>query len=327
MNEYYDEDFWGKSRKKTRKNSGTLLEKAGSSKLPLIVLFLLLFLGAMFFSYRLAMDWLGDSPVDSGSGGNETVSGGDGNVRGREDDWLSVLLLGIDRRGKEASRADTVIVAFINKKDTAVHLLSIPRDTYALVPGYGRTKINHAHAYGGPYLMLEAVEGLLGVPVDKYVEVDFQGFENIIDILGGIEMNVEMRMLYEPEDIDLYPGLQKLDGNKALQYVRFRGDGTGDIGRVQRQQKFLKLLAERALQVSNVWKLPELVKEVAASVRTDLSVSEMISLANAMRKIDTGNIDAATLPGEPTYINQVSYWKVYEDEKDEILDKFFARNQ
>jgi LCP family protein required for cell wall assembly len=226
----------------------------------------------------------------------------------------------VDRRGNEAARADTIMVALVDKKSASVKLLSIPRDTYTQVSGHGRTKINHAYAYGGEKLMLETVNKLLGLNIEKYVVADFQGFVNIVDILGGVRMNVEKRMYYPPEGIDLMPGDQVLDGDKALQYVRFRSDGKGDIGRVARQQEFLKQLADKALQISTVWKIPDLIKEASRSIETNLSIPEMISLGNTFKNIDTSAIEAKTLPGWPDYINEISYWIPDETELEKIFN-------
>lgn len=221
---------------------------------------------------------------------------------------VNILLLGVDQRGKEPSRADTILVAFIDTGASQVNLLSIPRDTYANVPGVGMTKINHAHAYGGAELTMDVVEALLGVPVDQYVEVNFEGFAKIIDILGGVELEVDRRMNYPPEGIDLKPGRQVLDGEDALAFVRFRGYPEGDIGRVEHQQQFLLSLADQILQARNILKLPELVGEARKNVHTNMDLPEMVSLAQSLKDMPPGSLLARTLPGEPRYIRQVSYW-------------------
>lgn len=237
---------------------------------------------------------------------------------------MNILLLGTDQRGNEPARSDTIIVAFLDLKKPDVKLLSIPRDTRVKIPGHGTQKLNHANAYGGPELTMEVVSDLLDVPIDGYVEVNFQGFEQIIDALGGVEMEVEKPMVYKAEGIDLKPGLQRLNGHDALGYVRYRSDGD-DTTRIKRQQKFLKELAEEVVQVSTVWKIPELVTKVNQGVKTDLSTSQMLSMAKAMVKLDTSKIEASMLPGTPKYIGGISYWLADEEEVAQLVGVYTGK--
>lgn len=318
----FDETIWGPAPKETRslskkKTKRKKSKNKGGSKLALVLFFLVLFAVCAFLGYIFSNNWLGQGI----NPGEEQESPDNGKpVASKDEDKEAILLLGVDRRGNEAARADTIMVALVDKKSASVKLLSIPRDTYTQVSGHGRTKINHAYAYGGEKLMLETVNKLLGLNIEKYVVADFQGFVNIVDILGGVRMNVEKRMYYPPEGIDLMPGDQVLDGDKALQYVRFRSDGKGDIGRVARQQEFLKQLADKALQISTVWKIPDLIKEASRSIETNLSIPEMISLGNTFKNIDTSAIEAKTLPGWPDYINEISYWIPDEIELEKIFN-------
>ena len=223
---------------------------------------------------------------------------------------LNILLLGVDQREAEAARADTIILACLNLDDKEVHLLSIPRDTRVSIPGRGVTrKINYAHAVGGAELTVQTVEEFLKIPVHYYVETNFEGFSGLIDILGGITLNVEQDMYYPDENIDLKAGLQKLDGSDALSYVRWRSDGRGDIGRIERQQKFFRALADQALCFSTIWKIPELLGELNKQVKTDLKVQKMIALANTFRDIDNIRLTTATVPGHSDDVNYGgSYW-------------------
>lgn len=309
-------DFWGntqvlrKKKKKRKMRSGV----------QVFLLFLVLLLALSYLGYKLADNWLSE-----GLGIGETESG-NGVVAEDDSRKLTLLLMGVDRRNQEAARADTILVAFIDMNTKKISLLSIPRDTYVSVPGHGHTKINHAHAYGGAELMLETVSDFLGVPVSKYVEVDFEGFKNMVDILGGVTIDVEERMYRPSEGIDLYPGEgQFLDGDKSLQYVRYRGK-MGDIGRIEHQQKFLKTLADQALSLGTVVKLPTLIKEVRASTNTNLSVKQMLGLAKIAKDTGVGELNTAMLPGEAVYIDGVSYWQPYEEETSQLIDEFLARN-
>ncbi|MGI6331552.1 MAG: LCP family protein, partial [Zhaonellaceae bacterium] len=256
-----------------------LKRKNGFPWIPTIIMMLVVFALFAYGGYRFA-EWYITRNLFSYQPGEEETQLGD-ELAGEK--RINILLLGVDQRGKEAARSDTIMVAFLDLKKPDVKILSIPRDTRVEIPGHGKQKLNHSHAYGGAELTMEVVSNLLDVPIEKYVEVNFKGFEDVIDALGGVEMEVEKKMQYKAEGIDLKPGLQRLDGKDALGYVRYRSDGD-DTTRIARQQKFMKELIEEVLQLSTIWKLPKLVTEVNQCVTTNLSYSEMLGLANAMRK-------------------------------------------
>ncbi|ABZ85077.1 cell envelope-related transcriptional attenuator, putative [Heliomicrobium modesticaldum Ice1] len=228
---------------------------------------------------------------------------------------MNVLLLAVDNRpGESDGRTDTIIVASVDRHDKKLYLLSIPRDSRVKISGHGMDKINAAHMYGGVPLTRKTVEELLGIPIDYYVKTDFNGFREIVDTLGGVEIDVEKNMYHnegDPEDlINLKKGLQRLSGKEALQYVRFRSDELGDISRTQRQQKFLHALAKQSLQVNTVWKLPSLVPQLVNHVETNLSAGDLVSLAIMAKDWNASNIIAHTLPGNFVTLNGVSYWQV-----------------
>lgn len=223
---------------------------------------------------------------------------------------LNVLLMGVDQRDNEPARADTIILASLHLTDKEIHLLSIPRDTRVEIPGKGiMRKINYAHAVGGADLTIDTVENFLGIPVHYFVETNFKGFSNMIDILGGVTLNVEQRMYFPEEDINLKSGLQKLSGHDALSYVRWRSDGRGDIGRIERQQKFFQALTDQAMSFSTVWKIPELLDELNKQVETDMKLQKMLVLANKFKDIDNIKLDTTMVPGTPDEVNYGgSYW-------------------
>lgn len=243
---------------------------------------------------------------------------------------LNVLLLGIDaRNGETHTRTDTIILASVDPKSKQMTLLSIPRDTRVNIPKHGWDKINSATVYGGVDTVMKVVSDLLGIPVKYYVLVDFSGFKNIVDALGGVTLEVEQDMYhYDPDDggaytIDLKKGLQRLDGDKALQYVRYRGYAMGDIDRTAHQQKFLVALAKEMMQPGTILKLPALVPEINKYVKTNLSLSDMMTLAQAGKKMEDGTIVAQTLPGRPIDINGGSYWGVEPEEARQMVANLF----
>lgn len=228
----------------------------------------------------------------------------------------NIVVMGVDSRPKEddTGRSDTLFVVMLDPKHQDTSLLSIPRDTRVRIKGHGWDKINHAFAYGGHKLTQDTVEEFLGIQVDHYVQVDFQGFQGLVDAIGGIDINVEKRMYYHDSwdgfEVNLRPGMQHLNGKTALQYVRYR-DEEGDIGRIGRQQKFLRAVYDKVLSPAIIPKLPAFLKQVTSMVKTDMTVPELLELAQAMKGLmgsgDKG-LHMAMVPGTPQYINDISYW-------------------
>lgn len=279
-----------------------------------LLLALFFFLGLVAFGFRLAGGQIrgslpGITPLAAAS---EKV--------------VPVLLLGIDRRiPEEPARSDTIILAFLNRQDKSISLLSIPRDTYAYLPDCSREdKINAAHALGGPSATAEAVSMLLGVDVEYYVVTDFQGFERIIDTLGGVTIDVDQGMYYGAEGIHIDPGVQRLNGHDALGFVRFRNYPLGDIDRIKHQQVFFQALADEVMRVRNIWKLPELVKEVAAAVDTNLTTTQLLDLATVFGDIDRSQVEGYILPGYPQYMKGISYWMPRQEEIEPLVDALSA---
>lgn len=239
-----------------------------------------------------------------------------------EDNILPLLVLGVDNRpGAPGSRSDTIMLAFLDMNVPTVRLLSIPRDTRVQIPGYGYEKINHAHVYGGVELVKETVNQFLGTDLEYYVEVDFNGFARIVDLLGGVEMEVPRRMYYSPEGINLYPGVQVLDGNKALQFVRYRSDG-GDLVRVERQQLFLKELARTALANRNLWTAARIAQATTEMVETDLRMTQILYLATSMLKMDVDSVRTNTIPGESKFQDGLWYVIVDREAAREMVEEF-----
>lgn len=195
------------------------------------------------------------------------------------DGKLTVALLGTDMRKDEtAGRSDTLMVAFIDLDNKLVRLLSIPRDTYVYVPGHGNTKINHAFAYDGIELTNKTLAQNFNIDVEHYGIINFQGFIDVIDAVGGVTIDVPQRMINKDEGIDLQPGLQRLDGDQALQFVRFRSDKYGDIGRVARQQMFMAALKDELVSVNALLKIPDLSRAVADNLTSDMSGAMILHL-------------------------------------------------
>lgn len=220
---------------------------------------------------------------------------------------FNLLLLGSDARlDEEAARADTIIVARVDPAEHRVWMLSIPRDMRVEVPGHGVNKINAATSLGGASLMIDTVEEFLGLPINHYMEVNFSGFQGIVDAMGGIYIDVDVEIddakaaSHSPgrRARHIAPGYQLLDGEYALTYVRSRNFPDSDFTRMRHQQSFFKALAQQSASWGNLLKLPKIAKELSKNVVTDMSVSQVLNLAQAFKGMGTENIQTATLPGE-----------------------------
>jgi len=241
-------------------------------------------------------------------------------------DNVSILFIGIDDSEKRSqgdnTRSDALLLATLNEKEKSVKLLSIPRDSYVYIDEVGySTKINHAHSYGGPKATIETVENLLDIPVDYYVRVDFEAFMEIVNALGGIDIDVpfafsEQNSKDKAGAISLEPGMQTLDGEEALAFARTRKIDN-DIERGKRQQEVMKAIVKKAASGTSVVKYGQVIDAIGSNMKTDMSFDEIKAL------IDYGiasnlTIDTMTLEGFDSYIpnssgKNVYYWQLDED--------------
>ncbi|MFQ5593370.1 MAG: LCP family protein [Anaerolineae bacterium] len=222
---------------------------------------------------------------------------------------MNILLLGTDRRPEWGDwRTDTIIVVSINPQAQSVGMLSIPRDLWIQIPGFGVGRINAVDFIGewkdaeggGPGLLKRTIETNLDLPIQRYARINLEGFIEVIDALGGVTIDVDCPVhdafLDGPltgeeglSPLDLDVGIHRLDGLTALRYARSRHGGT-DFDRAQRQQKLLRSLAEQNLNWDLVWKLPSLWETLGDAVQTDLTLPEMIQLASVGLQIKQNRI-------------------------------------
>lgn len=242
---------------------------------------------------------------------------------------VNILLIGVDvtlnnrRQIVNMSRADTLMLISVDPERHRISVLSVPRDTRAFVPGVGDTKINASYAFGGPELTIKSVEGLLGVPVHYYVKLGPESFARIIDAIGGVEVDVEKDMKYTDTwaglRIDLKKGRQHLSGDQAMQYVRFRHDAIGDIGRVERQQKVLMALYAKLRTPATILAAPTLLRTVAEHTHTNLTMTDMITLGMFAARLDSSDVKVATLPGTFSRL----YWEPDRVRLTQLLTELF----
>lgn len=226
------------------------------------------------------------------------------------------VLLGSDARAGEASRSDTIVVT-----KAGGGMLAVPRDTLVDIPGVGEDKINAAFASGGPELTVETLENLTGVPLEEYVVVHFGGVEEIVDALGGITLEVDqpIRVGIDGHRVYIPAGTQRLDGLEALAYVRYRGGPTADIGRIGRQQKFLRELVRESTSPAKLPRLPATARATWRNIDTNMNPIEAARFAVRTRL--SGIEEAELYPGEPRYIEGISYWVPDKEAGRQVVDQ------
>jgi LCP family protein required for cell wall assembly len=224
---------------------------------------------------------------------------------------INILVAGLDSTdGTE--RSDSLALVLVDIDTKKIKVMSIPRDSRVFIPKRGWEKINHAYAYGKIDLLKEVTVALLGLPIDHYLVLNFKTFPAIIDLLGGVTIDVEKRLVYNDYagklHIDIPKGIQTLDGKNALHYVRFRHDSLSDLGRIARQQKFTKEALKKLQTPMILPKIPELIAETIKMVNTDMSPIQAIQLVSYIRDINESDLKFFTLPGKAANIGALSYW-------------------
>lgn len=263
----------------------------------------LVFTGAIYTARRAYANETGEI-VDLGDGTTEDLTG--------NPDVLTFLMVGVDADEDPDlgahGRTDTMMVVRVNFKTGAIKLLSLPRDSRVDIDG-NLDKLNHAHAYGGIQKLREVLESNFGIHVDYYVKVTFDAVKEMVDAMGGITLDVPVE-IHEPTlHVMLDPGVQTLDGNEALMFVRYRkGYENGDIGRVQAQQYFMKEFVKQLLSPKNIWNLPDLVTSFYKYVETNMLLGQIVKLLPYANKLSSEKMEVYTLPGDGEYIGDTSYY-------------------
>lgn len=240
---------------------------------------------------------------------------------------INILIMGLDKpeNGLKTvvdvrtgvNRSDVLILASFDPKTKGIGFLSIPRDTLVNIPGYRSDKINAAHAYGqaekqprGPALAIQTVKAFLDVDINYYVRTNVDGFSRIVDLLGGVTIDVPKDMNYDDPvqnlHIHLKKGRQRLNGEKAMEFVRYRG-AMGDIGRIEDQQIFVKAVLKRLLNPLIVFRLPTLSRELSKLVDTNMGTGTMFRVAT-MAVFHRSRVQTGTVPGVGQDIGGGNYW-------------------
>lgn len=298
--------------KKERKPHKLLRERKGCGCLFYLIL-LFVFLGVAFAALWMVRAHNAPTPIDQIPASERAAV-----AMEREKSNVYLLLAGTDQRADEASRSDTIMYAALRPVDRKIEMVSIPRDSLVEIPGVGEDKINASLAYGGVELLQETVENLVDNPVDHTVLINFESFADIIDAMGGIRINVEEDMYLPEEGIDLKAGEQKLDGHDALAFVRWRGDGTGDIGRMERQSEFMQALSEKVRHLTP-WRAAMTLWTVQREIETDLSLLDILKLGWDFIGMDSDALEYQHFLYETPYINGISYVILDDQSVDETI--------
>lgn len=251
-----------------------------------------------------------------------------------EDEYINFVILGTD---KGETRTDLILLCSFSESENTLDIVQIPRDTRVETDRADK-KINSAYGSRGGIEEIKAeVEQITGVYPDKYVVLNFDGFRQLIDAIGGVEFNVPFRMYYtDPVQdlvIDLYPGKQVLNGEKAEMFMRFRqnNDGTGyvegDIGRLKAQKNFYKATVKQILSLNGLINLGEIMNTVGNNLKTDFTLSDLLSHIDNLRRLGPDSINIVMLPGRSGYINEngnnISYYIRDEKETEKLIREYF----
>ncbi|QII47689.1 LCP family protein [Bacillus paralicheniformis] len=266
----------------------------------LFTLMLLVIIAAAGYTYFEYKKGLSESDGDFKEDGQFEFNG-----EGSDLDEVNILVLGIDSRGEDHSRSDSMMVIHYNKKQKQPKLISIMRDSYVDIPGYDKQKVNAAYAYGGPELVRKTLKESFDLDINYYAIIDFKGFAKIVDAVApdGIEVDVPKKMSYGI-GMTLQPGKQVLHGERLLGYVRFRHDRESDFGRVRRQQEVFSKLQNEAMSIGNIAQLPKLWGLVDPYIETNIPNGVIFSLGKDFLLGSIKETKSFRLPVDGSFTNK-----------------------
>jgi LCP family protein required for cell wall assembly len=226
---------------------------------------------------------------------------------------FTILLMGVDERKGDKGRADTLIFAAVNPQKQSTLVFSIPRDTRSHIAGRkDPDKINHAYAYGGVQGTVNTVEQLLDVEVNYYFKVNMEGFREIVDVLGGIQ--IDNHQAFDYEGFRFAKGEIELDGEETLAYVRMRyEDPRGDLGRGDRQRAVLTAMKERLFSMNSIGLLTQLFDKLSHYMKTNISFHDWKSLVKDYRDA-ADTVQVEQIAGHGTLLSNIYYYLVTDEE-------------
>lgn len=302
------------SKKKRKKNKKNIYQKFTSLFITSFIIGAILW-GGLYAVNRV----IGEDDIDSKGAGNQISS--------KKKEEINALVCGTNQ-----DLTDTMIYVNYDVKNGKVSMMSIPRDTYITNEYCNGHKLNSLYRGKNVQPFINQIEELIGVDIDYYLIFDSKMLHEIVDAVGGVEVDVPIRMKYDDPTqnlhIDLKPGVQVLNGKQAEQFVRYRkgNDGSGyamgDLQRTEVQQQFIKNFISTVLSAKNLTKIPDLINIALDNTDTNITAREALKYSTDVIKVDTSNITSCTAPGEAKYINGVSYFVL-----DEAKTKTLVENK
>ena len=298
--------------------------KKGLLKKISIVLLMII---TLFMAIKISYNNTKNKIMQNASTDIETITDSENKINDDNDEKYTevkgiknILLLGADfREGDKNARTDSMMILTIDNVHKKVKLTSLLRDMLVNIDGHGKSKLNHAFAFGGAELTMKTIEDNFGVKIDDYVMIDFNGFTAIIDKLGGVEVNVQKGDI---PDLNTYifdiksdnaieitsPGVQRLNGTQALAYCRIRKNSGGEHRRTERQREVINAIIQE-FKDTNVLKYPSLISTGFEYVETNMTIPTMLNLAYTLSKLDLGNVETLQVPFDDISIGGI--WKNY----------------
>lgn len=237
-----------------------------------------------------------------------------------EKEPFAVLMLGVDERSGDKGRSDTIIALAVNPAKNSIKMLSIPRDTRTEIVGRGtQDKINHAYAFGGVEMSLDTVENFLDIPIEYYIKVNMEGFQDIVDAVGGVTVNNDFA--FTEDKFQFAEGTLNLNGEEALAYVRMRKqDPTGDFGRQKRQRQVIQGVINKGASFGSLTKFDNIFDALGNNVKTNITFDEMVDIQGNYREA-AGNIEQMKLEVSGQYIGGISYQLVTAEEQQRVQNE------
>ncbi|MGD6958493.1 LytR family transcriptional regulator [Rossellomorea aquimaris] len=282
------------------------------------ILFLLMLLGGGAYAYSIyhslnsAVETM-HSPIE-----REVSSKRSKEVTFKDKEPFSVLLLGVDERENDKGRSDSMIVLTVNPDTKSVKMISIPRDTLTDIVGHGtRDKINHAYAFGGVEMAMDTVEELLDIPIDYYAQINMEGFEDIVNAVGGVTVNNDLNFSYGGYSFE--EGKLTLSGKEALAFSRMRyEDPRGDFGRQLRQREVIQGVIREGASVSSLWNFDNIFDALGNNVKTNLKFQEMVDIQKHYKSASKDIEQIQIKTGSGTKIDGIYYYVIPDEELSEI---------
>ncbi|GLY09074.1 LCP family protein [Pseudobacillus badius] len=295
-------------------------QKRKKRKFLSIILLIILVIGAIFAfrlysSFNNALDNIvNKSALEKSDKREKEVS-----LENKE--AFTVLLLGVDEREGDKGRSDTMLLMSVNGKENSVEMLSIPRDTRVNIAGKNKKdKINHAYAFGGVDMSAKTVEEFLDIPVDYYVEMNMDGFKDLVDAVGGVTVDNPFAFSYGGESFK--QGTIHLNGEEALQYTRMRKeDPKGDFGRQARQRQVIEGILDKGASMQSLWKYNDILGALKSNMQTNVSVDEMMDIQKHYAGA-RNNMKQEQIEGTGQKIDGVYYYLVPDEERDRVSSIF-----